>query len=610
MTIYAKRLPVLLPSVFGLLTIVACDRPPRVSSSFGEYSSPYEDRYDEWVRSSDYVEMRDGVRIAVDVVRPARDGTPIDEPQPVVWTHDRYHRANFGENGVVLSLADISRSARALVRHGYVIVVADVRGGGASFGAYTGAFSPEETRDAYEITEWIAAQPWCDGMIGMFGQSYLGITQFMAASQKHPALQAIFPSMAAFDLYDLVYPGGVYRQDFIETWGRLTRELDTEVPVPPVDGDDGAALLTQALAEHEDNWDVVVEAPKGRFRDSEVDGMQLWYQNNPFAFLREINESGVPIYQWNGWFDIYTRDVFLWFANLEVPQKLTLGPWSHGARDSAMAAEGSRLITVEQLRWFDYWLRGVENGVMNGASINYATTIEPGSWTWHSTSEWPLTNAEEQVYYFSAGRSGSVASTNDGVLSSQPPTAAGEDFYQVDPTTTTGTNTRWDNGTGITMAYPDMRENDAKGLTFTTAPLSEDVNVTGHPVVTAYVTTSSGDADVYALLEEVSPDGVSSYITEGILRVSHRKLADPPFDILGLPYHRSHQEDRVELREGEVAELMFDLYPVSNIFNAGNRIRVTITGADADNTEPPVAASFTILRGPDHPSSIRLPIVH
>jgi len=159
------------------------------------------------------------------------------------------------------------------------------------------------------------------------------------------------------------------------------------------------------------------------------------------------------------------------------------------------------------------------------------------------------------------------------------------------------------------MAYPDMRENDEKGLTFTTAPLAQDVNVTGHPIVTAYVTTSSGDADVYALLEEVTPDGVSTYVTEGILRASHRALANPQFDILGLPYHRSHESDQETLPQGEIAQLIFDLYPMSNIFNAGNRIRVTITGADADNTEAPVGASFTVLRGPDHPSSIRLPIV-
>jgi putative CocE/NonD family hydrolase len=608
MTTHTMRLPVLLTSVAVLLAAVACER-PHVASAFGEYESPYTDRYDEWVRSSEYVEMRDGVRLAIDVVRPARDGTPIEEPQPAVWAHNRYHRANFGQNGAVLSLADVWAPGRELVRHGYVLVVADVRGGGASFGTYTGPFSPEETRDAYEITEWIADQPWCNGKVGMFGQSYLGITQFMAASQQPPALAAIFPAMAAFDLYDFVYPGGVYRQDFIDTWGRLTRQLDTEVPVPPVDGDDGATLLTQALAQHEDNWDVVVGAREARFRDSEVDGGQLWYQNNPFAYLEEINESGVPVYQWNGWFDIYTRDVFLWFANLEVPQKLTLGPWSHGARDSAIAAAGSRLITTEQLRWFDFWLRDIDNGVMDGPAINYATTIEPGRWTWHSTDVWPLPNAEQRVYYFAAGPSGSVASANDGVLTTATTSAEEADFYQVDPTTTTDTATRWDNGAGIAMAYPDMRQNDEKGLTFTTAPLAADVNVTGHPIVTAYVTTSSGDADVYALLEEVTPDGVSSYVTEGILRVSHRALTDPEFETLGLPYHRSHVADKAALPDGEIAELVFDLYPTSNVFNAGNRIRLTITGADADNTEAPVGASFTVLRGPEHPSSIRLPIV-
>ncbi len=247
---------------------------------------------------------------------------------------------------------------------------------------------------------------------------------------------------------------------------------------------------------------------------------------------------------------------------------------------------------------------------MGGDAINYATMIEPGRWTWQSTSEWPLTSAEQQAYYFAEGPSGSVSSVNDGVLSRSEPGEDGRDLYRVDRSTTTGQATRWDNGVGVPMAYPDLGRNDAKGLAYTSPPLDQDVNVTGHPVVTLYVTASSGDADIYVYLEEVTPYGTAYYVTEGILRASHRALADPPYDVLGLPYHRSYAGDAESLPQGQPTALVFDLIPTSNVFNVGNHIRVTITGADADNTELPAAgAAFTVYRGGGHLSNISLPVV-
>ena len=150
--------------------------------------------------------MRDGVHLAVDIVRPAVNGEPVGEPLPLVWTHARYHRAR-EEGGVVYSLVDRRAFLQLLVQHGYIVAAVDVRGSGASYGRYKGVYSEAETRDAYEMTEWFAAQPWCDGNVGMYGGSYLGMAQYMAASQAPPHLKAIFPSMAGFDLYSLFYTG-------------------------------------------------------------------------------------------------------------------------------------------------------------------------------------------------------------------------------------------------------------------------------------------------------------------------------------------------------------------------------------------------------------------
>lgn len=224
-------------------------------SNFGEYHGYSDSRYSEWVRESHYVTMRDGVKLAVDIIRPAVNGVAVAQKMPVVWTHSRYHRGAAPAGAFQASLdptakpvpawrtdsippkvnsqVDGSSGLQRLVKYGYVVVSAQVRGGGASYGRYQGLFSPAETQDAYDLMEWMVKQSWCDGNLGMFGGSYLGITQYMAASTKHPALKAIFPNVAAFDMYDVLYDGGIYRQNMIEHWGRLTHALDVGFPEPP-----------------------------------------------------------------------------------------------------------------------------------------------------------------------------------------------------------------------------------------------------------------------------------------------------------------------------------------------------------------------------------------
>jgi uncharacterized protein len=127
--------------------------------------------------------MRDGTKLAALILRPAKDGETVTTPLPVIWTHNRYHREGIFNWHYL----------QTVLQYGYVIVSVDIRGTGASYGTYQDLFSPEETRDAYDITEWLAVQPWSDGNIAMFGRSYLGITQFMAASTAPPHLKAIFP---------------------------------------------------------------------------------------------------------------------------------------------------------------------------------------------------------------------------------------------------------------------------------------------------------------------------------------------------------------------------------------------------------------------------------
>jgi len=230
---------------------------------------------------------------------------------------------------------------------------------------------------------------------------------------------------------------------------------------------------------------------------------------------------------------------------------------------------------------------------------------DPGKWTWKSATAWPIPEAQPTSYFFAPGSPGTLATTaTDGGEAS--------DSYRVDPTTTTGDKTRWDNAVGAAplMIYPDLAPNDVKSLTYTTAPLASDVTVVGHPVVTLWITSSTRDADLIVLLEEVDSTGASRYVTEGVLRASHRKLGPATWNNEGLPFQRSNQADVELLPAGAPAEVQMDLHPTATVFNAGHRIRVAIMGADADNIELPKSLpTLQVFRGGDHASRISLPVV-
>lgn len=583
-------------------------------SEFGRYEGWSEELFDGWVTSSVYVPMRDGVRLAVDVTHPTFYGELVEDPLPVVWTHARYHRRPLAGSGA-RSMVDAETALQRLVRHGYVVAVVGVRGSDVSFGRCEGLFSEAETQDAAEMIAWFAAQPWCDGNVGMFGGSYLGITQYMAASRAPPALKAIFPDVAAFDMYDLLYPGGVFRSDMLAHWAALTTRLDRELISSSVDQDRDGELRRAAVAGHAQNWDVSAGYAAAPFRDDVVPGL-AWNVNGPSGFLPAIRKARVPAYHIGGWFDVFVTDTTLWWANYDGPQKLTLGPWAHAGIDQrGVDAERSRVTEIEQHRWFDRWLKGIQNGVDREPPIHYALMQEPGRWSWVAADAWPPTRARATRYYFAGGESGSVSSRNDGRLAlTAPAEPAACDVYEVDPTTTSGSSSRWDNAVGSAplMSYPRLAENDRRCLTYTTEALQRDVAVVGHPLVKLFVASSAEDADLFVLLEEVGAEGDVRYVTEGVLRASHRALAEAPWDNLGLPYQRSFHADVAPLTKDEPAELVLDLHPTANVFDAGHRIRVTLMGADADNARGlPSAAgtSLRVSRDAAHPSAIDLPLV-
>ena len=611
-------------------------------SRFNQYQGYSQAIYDGYVRRSDYLALSDGTRLAYDLLLPTRRGAPAKAPLPVLLIHTTYLRAvNMVEGGKILleGLSTLSWMARTslrlrarfaqdghigdmvfrerwlkgLIDSGYAIVAVERSGTGASGGIISASFE-EVAREADEVIDWIAAQPWCDGNIGMIGTSMAAMAQYAAASAGNPHLKAILPCASSFDMYgSVVYPGGVYCTGFANVLSGSTGALETMIV--PVDSDAGGAQLAEILKERGERTLGHVTAKSFKqapFRDSanpHPRGSMLWEDQALYNLLDRINRSGVAVYNSAGWFDIFSRDGLLWHANLTVPHRLHVRPLLHNQmgkfqRDLDFAAEAHR--------WFDYWLKGIANGIMDEPSIHYYVMGAKDSSVWRASSQWPLPNQQTRRFYLAEGRTGSVASANDGFLRLRLPSKPEAfDAYTVDYSTTSGVHARW-SAVLKGGAYPELRANDEKGMTYTTPPLDSDVEITGHPIVNLWITTEAPDLDVFACLQEVQSDGGAWYITEGNLRASHRLLNQPSFDNMGLPYHRSYEEDVTPVPAGEPVALVFDLLPTSKLLRKGNRIRLTITCADADNFETPVLdppPEIVVLRCASHVSFIELPIV-
>ena len=200
-------------------------------SRLGHYEGYSEPTHDSCRRYSEYLTMRDGCRIAIDYFRPMANGALHERPLPVIWTHTRYQRATLLD-GKLSTMLDQVPFLPTVVAHGYVVAAVDLRGAGASFGTKFGWLPPEEARDAYEVTEWLAAQPWSNGNVGMYGRSYLGISQYFCASENPPHLRAVFPEVAWLDEYGFAGPGGILLDWPVYSWATEVRSADRAAPLP------------------------------------------------------------------------------------------------------------------------------------------------------------------------------------------------------------------------------------------------------------------------------------------------------------------------------------------------------------------------------------------
>ena len=543
-------------------------------SSPGKYDGYSEAIYPDVQRSSLYVEVRDGTRLAMDLFRPvAEDGSVVEEPLPVLWMHTPYNRRTFLAGPTVETYPGF---AARLIPYGYVVAIVDFRGLFASFGkniAYNrGEWVDAARMDAYDITEWLAEQPWSSGKIGMWGCSATGGSQMQAATTAPPHLRAIFPMSCEFDVYPFGVPGGMAPSSGnTRTAPNNSSTGARDLAAVPVDGSDGRSLLQRAIAEHADNVDNAGYVP---FRDSVAEnvGEPWWIKSSPHTYLDMVKESGVGIYVAANWDEGATKHgAFFTFKNLQPQTKLIAGPAGH-CEWTNVRRETDFDLVIEELRFFDYWLKDIQNCVMEEPPVYYYTYNAPGD-GFAAANSWPLPNEQRTHYYLGEQSLGNDAPKADAAQDSVMADADGE-------------------------------------LVYTTEPLARAVQITGHPAVDLWVSSTAEDGDFIATLQDVAPDGTTaSYFMEGRLRASHRALEDPPYDALGLPWHPFTEAKVQPLSPGEATLLSFELLPISIIFPEGHRIRLVLTFSGSTTPRRDPAPTVSIYRDADHPSSITLPVI-
>ncbi|SJM32671.1 CocE/NonD family hydrolase [Mesorhizobium delmotii] len=565
-----------------------------------------EGRYKVGPLESAYVTMRDGVSLALDVVRPMDEDAKTKRDTILVMT--RYWRGIKGHPS--------NPFADLFVPQGYAVVVGDVRGTGASFGVWPHHRARAETLDFAEVLDWIVAQPWSTGRVVGYGLSYTANTADRMAEQNHPALKGIVPRFADYDPYeDYYFPGGVANVTFGRNWGNSVKNLDRNLKILPDGerspgvrpvGSGGGTDLDAALRDRERVPSVWEGFQRVRFKD---DRPATWGGTSMLDWSTQevadrIDRSGTPIQNWAGWFDGGTaQGAIRRFLRQSNPMNVIIGPWNHGGNfpyDPLRTAGEAILPTTPTQQANDIrFAAACFNGHAasdRGKVLHYYTL---GEGAWKSTRSWPPQATRRRWY---------VA---NGFRLSSSPNETGLDSLQVDPALGDVASNRWIGSTDK-VDYGDRRQFEGARLAYTSEPLTQDLEITGHPIVHLNVTSTREDGNFFVYLETVRPDGVICYLTEGQLRALHRKVwTGSPFSALG-PQHSYLECDAEPLIPGEAAILAFTLHPISARLPAGYRLRVSLAGSDktmfanvpADGAPP----SLKFHRGPTG-CYIDLPII-
>jgi putative CocE/NonD family hydrolase len=598
---------------------------------FGDVKSS-KPAYKGMTTHSFYLPMRDGVKLAMDLVLPK--GLSKGEKIPALLSQTRYWRAYELRAPFKWFLRPelldpyYGGFQPYFTSHGYAIVLVDIRGTGASYGTWPYPWHKEANEDAREIIDWIVAQPWSNGKVAGYGISYLGTTAELLAVINHRAVKAIIPMFNHPDPYeDIAFPGGMLNERFIASWGYMDHVLDRNVVpnefgllgklvvkgVKPVDGKSGRQQLEEAIKEHASNGDVYEMAKSVKYRDEQLTSTRLSIDDIALHRFNDTLDHAKPItFGWASWMDAGTANAVLRrFTTYDSAQRAVIGAWEHGGRFHASPYQPSNMPADPQLpqQWqemkefFDAHLKNVDNGVSAEKVLYYYTL---GEEKWKKTNVWPPTGTKIQRWYFSEENQLSQTSTTAD---------SGSDTYEVDFAASTGEYNRWWELGGLenkSVIYKDRAGESHRLLTYTSAPLAESMEITGHPIVKLALTSSEPDGGIFVYLEDVDERGRVTYITEGQLRLIHHQESDeePPYN-LQVPFHSYKGGDAKELIPGQVTEITFGLQPISVLIKKNHRIRISIAGHDQGTFDRvPLRGSpvLTVHRNNYHSSWIDLPI--
>jgi putative CocE/NonD family hydrolase len=551
-------------------------------SSFGVYQGYSQEAFPDQIKSSFYLPMRDGVRLAVDLYRPGINGKAAEGRFPVVWHH------SFDRRYVAAPETNAAYAAPQLTRFGYVVAVVERRGLGASFGERRGYNDRIEAEDAYEVNEWLARQPWSTGKVGIVGCSNTGAAAMHAITIRPPHLLAAFVGCFAWDTYDWTLRGGIFAQ-----WGTgVQRTVEEDMKSKPVDGDESKTLLLQAAQEHQKSTNLAAMWRGIPYRDdfSPMTASRFWNEGSIASYADEMRQSGVALYITGGWRDDLRKDGWVAFSNWTPGKRhIVLGPWIHCRND------GFDLF-AEMHRFFDFYLQGMDNGFANDAPIHFYTVNAPVGREWQSADVWPPPGVEERRLNLA----------DNSRLSDKPGGRGTLLQIRYDVNCAAEFDKALQSGPNAQPCPVQLG-----GAHFLSSPLKIDTEVTGHPIADLWVSAEAPDVNLFVYLEDVAPDGSITAITDGRQKASLRKVGEPPYNYLGLPWHPSHRDDVQLLVPGTAVRVQMELFPVSYVFKSGHRIRVSVTGADyreRDRQAADPAPAIKIYDSNSNLSTIALPI--
>jgi predicted acyl esterase len=498
-----------------------------------------------------FIEMADGVRLAATLYMPEDDGAPW----PAVLEALPYRKDD---------VTGRSRSEyRRLTEAGYVVCRVDVRGTGSSEGIATDEYPLVERTDMATVIDWLATQPWSLGTVGMYGYSYSGFNSIQVAMERPPALKAIIPIFATDDRFgdDVHYFGGVLKQLDQIDYPSYMVAMNALPPAPPIYGDGWREEWDRRL-EGMEPW-IITWLEHQRLDD-------YWKAGSLFVDYEAIECPTMII---AGWADGYRNNSFRTFERLRCPKRLIFGPWAHASTETSRPGPNHDLIP-EHVRWWDRWLKGIDNGVDREPPIvlyaQRSTLPAPdrrevrGEWRYEpdwpperlAPTRWNLADAE-------ANRPGT-----------------GPD--ELDVRGDVG-HTAWISCAGeMPWGQPDdQRPDELHSLTYTWEPLERELEILGHAELRVRVAASQPVAFLSAKLCDVFPDGTSSLVARGMLNLTHRTSREAP----------------EPLEPGEPVDVTLVLEVASWTFEPGHRVRLDLAGTDWPNAwAPPRPVTLTVDR--------------